>query len=115
MKLLRWSKKTLEQDKEITTEHDKGITKDELDTKDVNPFKLPKDERYIDPNDPNRSIDEQKRLRRNWNRRRNYHKKKTNQKQKDEATEILAKAIEEIAKKKKKNERPPQTQRAQVE
>jgi hypothetical protein len=109
MNILRKTKKVLNEDQERTT-------KSELDTKDVNPFKIKKEDVFIDPNDPNRSPEEQLKHRRNWNRRRNYRKKKARKEQIDVAVETLLKAQKKMLQdaKKKGKKRVTQGQEPQV-
>ncbi|GAH29328.1 unnamed protein product [marine sediment metagenome] len=67
------SQKIIEQ--MLTNAYKKGIKEGQGKT-NINPFKIKKEEVFIDPNDPDRPIEEQKRLRRNWNQKRRYHKRK---------------------------------------
>ena len=113
MKKAEQDRKKVEQAmKEI---YEKGV-KDGSGKSDVNPFKIKKEDVFIDPNDPNRSIEDQKRLRRNWDHRKSYHRRKDKEKEKALAIEILAKAIEKSAKKKRSaKKKSEQEQVAQVE
>jgi len=66
---------------------------------DVNPFKIKKEDVFIDPDDPNRSIEEQKRLRANWNHRKSYHRRKEKAKTKAEFVEMVTKYAKDSKKK----------------
>ena len=100
----------------------KPMSMREIDLLPDNPFIIRKD-RYIDPNDPNLSVQEKMRLRRNWNKRRNYKNKRKNEqdikafenakiienaitiKAKEMAKEMIEKNKEQDEKKKKINDK----------
>jgi hypothetical protein len=104
MKLINRRKKAMN---DIQEPERKLMSLREIDALPDNPFIIRKD-RYIDPNDPSLSLDEKKRLRRNWNKRRNYKRKKDltkQKKEKDEAIKILQQVVEKAVNKKEKQKK----------
>ena len=99
--------------------YEKGF-KDGQGSSDVNPYKIKIEEQFADPDDPNRPIEEQKRLRRNWYQRRSYHRRKEKQKQDDQTKKVIQQLLNALTKKQKKktatNQSQPQAEpKSQVE
>lgn len=88
-----------EMEQRLKGSYEKGF-KDGSGKSDANPFKIKEEDVFIDPDDPNRPIEEQMRLRRNWYQRRNYHKRKKEEKEKALAVEIVTKAMGKTTKEK---------------
>jgi hypothetical protein len=96
MKLINRRKKTMN---DIQEPERKPMSMREIDALPENPFIIRKD-RYLDPNDPNLSLEEKKRLRNNWNKRRNYKRKREHEKHMKvlEDNKLIEKVIELKAK-----------------